>query len=71
MTQQRRITTAVSLRRREAAARRVQDAGPGSCGEVARLEAWVAELVAKNRQLEIANAGLRRRLDDIEDEADE
>jgi regulator of replication initiation timing len=34
-------------------------------------EAWVAELVAKNRQLEIANAGLRRRLDDIEDEADE
>ena len=71
MTQQRRITTAVSLRRREAAARRVQDAGPGSSGEVARLEAWVAELVAKNRRLELANAGLRRRLDDIEDEADE
>jgi hypothetical protein len=59
MTRPRKVTTAVALRRREAAARRVQDAvDPGA--EIARLEAWVAELVAKNRRLEIANAGLRR-----------
>jgi hypothetical protein len=65
MTRQRRITTAVSLRRREAAARRVQDAvGPGS--EIARLQANIAELLTKIRRLEIANAGLLRRLDDVE-----
>jgi hypothetical protein len=65
MTRERRITTASALKRREAAARRTQDAvGPGS--EIARLQANIAELLTKIRQLEIANAGLRRRLDDIE-----
>lgn len=64
-----RITTASALKRREAAARRVQDAvGPGS--EIARLQAHVAELLTTVRRLELANAGLRRRLDDVECEED-
>jgi regulator of replication initiation timing len=70
MTRQRRITTAVSLRRREAAARRTQDAiGPAT--EIARLQAHVAELLTTIRRLELANAGLQRRLDDAECEVDE
>jgi hypothetical protein len=60
-----RTITATALRKREAAARRTQDAvGPGS--EIERLRAHVTELLAKIRQLEIANAGLQRRLSDIE-----
>jgi regulator of replication initiation timing len=65
MTRQRKITTAVSLRRREAAARRTQDA-TGPAAEIERLRAHVTELLAKIHQLKIANAGLQRRLDDIE-----
>jgi hypothetical protein len=70
MTRQRKITTATALKRREATARRVQDAvGPG--GEVARLQAYVAELLAAVRRLELANAGLRRRIEELDDEEGE
>jgi hypothetical protein len=69
MTRHRKITTAVALHKREAAARAVQAAvGPGS--EIARLEARIEELMAANRRLEIANAGLQRQLDDPECEED-
>ena len=34
---------------------------------LARLQAHVAELLMTIRRLELANAGLRRRLDDLED----
>jgi hypothetical protein len=61
-----KITTAISLRRRETAARAAQDVGAGSGGERARLEAHIAELTAANRRLQLANASLQRRLDDAE-----
>jgi hypothetical protein len=60
-----RTLTATALRRREAAARRTQDA-IGPAAELERLRAHVTELLAKIRQLEIANSGLQRRIDDIE-----
>jgi regulator of replication initiation timing len=65
VTRHRKIGTAPELRRREAAARRVQDAA-GPASEIARLQAHVVELLATVRRLELANAGLRRRLDDVE-----
>jgi hypothetical protein len=65
-----KITTAVSLRRREAAARRAQDAvGPG--GEVARLQAHVAELLVAIRQRDLTIEGLRRRLEEHEEESED
>jgi hypothetical protein len=70
MTRQRKITTAVSLRRREAAARRTQAAtDPGA--EIERLETHISELLAKIRQRDLVIAGLRSQLDDVECEEGE
>jgi hypothetical protein len=66
MTRHSRITTAVAVRKRETQARRTQDVGAGSSGEIARLEAPVAELMATNRRLELANASLQCQLDELE-----
>ena len=70
MTRQRKITTAVPLRRREAAAQRAQDA-VGPAGEIARLSARINELERELALSRITIRGLKRRLDDFEDEADE
>jgi hypothetical protein len=62
---QNKIATAAALKRREAAARRTQDAA-GPAAEIARLQACIAELLMTVRRLELANTGLRRRIDDLE-----
>jgi hypothetical protein len=70
MTRQRKITTAVSLRRREAAARRTQDAiGPSA--EIERLTARIGELQRELALARITIRGLRRRIDDVEDDQDD
>ena len=68
MTKQRKIGAAAELRRREAATRRVQDAGPGSSSELERLTAHVAEFMRELRQRDLVITGLRRRLDELDDE---
>jgi hypothetical protein len=45
-----------------ALAKAQQDIGPESSGEIARLNACIAELWAKVRRLEIENRGLRNEL---------
>jgi hypothetical protein len=65
-----RITTASALKRREAAARRTQDAiGPAS--EIARLSARISELERELALSRITVRGLKRRLDDFECETDD
>jgi hypothetical protein len=60
-----RITTASALKRREAAARRTQDAvGPAS--EIARLSARINELERELALSRITIRGLNRRLDDFD-----
>jgi hypothetical protein len=58
-----RITTASALKRREVAARRVQDAA-APAAEIRRLEAHINELLAALRQRDLVIAGLRREIDD-------
>jgi hypothetical protein len=65
MTRQRKITTAVSLRRREAAARRTQ-AATDPAGEIARLAARINELERELALSRITIRGLNRRLDDFD-----
>lgn len=70
MTRHRKITTAVSLRRREAQAQRTQDA-IGPAGEIGRLKTNVEELLAKIRQRDLTIEALRRQIAYFEDEGED
>jgi hypothetical protein len=65
-----RITAATALRRREAQARRTQDA-TGPDAEISRLKTNVEELLAKIRQRDLVIEALRRQIAYVEDEGED
>jgi hypothetical protein len=62
------LSRAIARSRQAAAtAKAQQDVGPGSLGEIARLNAVIAELLATTNRLQIENRGLRNELARLEE----